>query len=192
MKDETLIKDETLDALTHGLIQALSVREISERQSQRLLQSCHINIEQLRELLPKEPKPFDIEEIRDETHLREIVMERVLDTALHNITTAGNDGNPSMPLADLPEEQQTEALNKVMLEFLDSNKGPGPLLRSSIAMMIISYRMRNRLKELLSTLNSSSFKAKRVREGIAHIEKMIRSGMFYFECWTFYTNDSAD
>jgi hypothetical protein len=182
------MKDEVLDALAHGVIESLGRKEIDERRSRRLLSSNNINLNELRELLPKEPKPFDIAEVRDETHLREIIMNRVLETAAHNITISVMDGPPT-PLADLPEDHRAEHLNKIMMEFLDSNSGPGPVLRQYIASTILNYRMRNRLEELLPTLPLSSSKSKRVEQGIAHIEKRIETGMFYFEAWTFFSDE---
>ena len=93
-------------------------------------------------------------------------------------------GRPSVPIEELPEEERAKCLNKFMLEMLDSNRGPGALLRLSIATTILNYRMRNRLKKLLSTLNPSSSKFKRAEAGIAYIERQIKTGMFYFEVWT--------
>ncbi|MDR1579921.1 MAG: hypothetical protein LBS35_06150 [Synergistaceae bacterium] len=179
------MKDDVLDALTHGVIEASARREIEARRSLPLVKEDNIGWDELRKLLPKEPKPFDIAEVRDETHLREIVMDRVLETAAHNITVSVK-GGPSVPLADLPEERQAENLNKAMLEIMDSISGPGPILRKSIAAMILNYRIRNRLKELLAAPRLSPSKSKRIEEGIAYIEKLMKSGMFYFEAWTFF------
>jgi hypothetical protein len=177
--------NDVLGALAHKLIEESSRKEIEARRSRHLAREKSLNLDELEELLPKEPKPFDIAEIRNETHLREIIMNRTLDTAAHNITASAM-GGPEVPLADLPEEQQAEYLNKLMLDFLDSESGPGPILRRSIALMILNYRMRNRLKELLPALHSPSSKSKRVEQGIAYIEEQIKIGMFYFEAWTFF------
>jgi hypothetical protein len=181
------MQDDVLDALTHGVIDAVSRKEIESRQSRRMIVGNSIEWDELQEMLPKEAKPFDIEEVKDETHLREIIMERVLDAAAHNIT-ASVKGAPHVPIADLPEDQKMEFLNKAMLELLDSNSGPGHVLRLSIAMMLINYRIRNRLKELLATLRPSSFKFKRASDGLDHLDKLIKSGMFYFESWTFFSD----
>jgi hypothetical protein len=177
--------DDVLGALAHKLIEESSRKEIEARRSRPLLRENNIDLDELWELLPKEPKPFDIVEVRDETHLREIIMDRVLETAAHNIT-ASVMGGPAVPLSDLPQELQAKHLNKIMLDFLDSDSGPGPILRQSIASMILNYRMRNRLKELLPTLHPSSSKSKRVEQGITYIETQIKTGMFYFEAWTFF------
>jgi hypothetical protein len=181
------MNDDVLDALTHGVIDAVSKKEIAARRARQLIVGNSIEWDELQEMLPKEAKPFDIEGVKDETHLREIIMERVLDAAAHNIT-ASVKGAPHVPIADLPEDQKMEYLNKTMLELLDSDNGPGYILRRSIAIMIINYRIRNRLKELLATLRPSSFKFKRVSEGIDHINKLMKSGMFYFEAWTFFSD----
>ncbi|MDR1482699.1 MAG: hypothetical protein LBI74_08750 [Synergistaceae bacterium] len=182
------IMNDMLGELAHKLIEESGRKEFEARRPRRLLREKSINLEDLWEMLPKEPKPFDIEEVRDETHLRKIIMDRALDTVVHNVT-ASVMGGPMVPFADLPEDQQARLLNKIMLDFLDSNSGPGPILRRSIALTILSYRMRNRLKELLSALNPSSHKFKRAEQGIAYIEKQIKAGMFYFEAWTFFTDD---
>jgi hypothetical protein len=177
--------DDVLGALAHKVIEASSKKEIEARRSRQSLREETIDLDKLWELLPKEPKPFDIAEIRGETHLRKIIMDRVLETAAQNIT-ASVVGGPSVPLADFPEEERAKHLNKIMLDFLDSESGPGPILRRSIASTILNYRMRNRLKELLSTLHPASSKVKRVEEGIAYIEEQIKMGMFYYEAWTFF------
>jgi hypothetical protein len=177
--------DDVLSALADKVIEESSRNEIEARRSRQLLKENEIDLNELWELLPKEPKPFDIAEVRNETHLREIIMDRVLETAAHNITVSVT-GGPSVPLADLPEDQRTKHLNKIMLDFFDSNSGPGPILRRSIALMILNYRMRNRLKELLSTLQPSSSKSKRAEQGIVYIEKQIKIGMFYFEALTLF------
>ncbi|MDR1621644.1 MAG: hypothetical protein LBS00_04645 [Synergistaceae bacterium] len=179
------MKDEVLDALAHSVVKESAKKEIEARRSRQLFREESIDLETLWELLPKEPKPFDISEVRDETHLREIIMDRVLETAAHNIS-ASVRGGPSVPLAELPEDQQAKHLNKVILDMLDSDSGPGPILRRSIASTIFNYRMWNRLKELLPTLHPSSPKSKRVRQGIGYIEEQIKTGMFYFEAWTFF------
>jgi hypothetical protein len=176
--------DDVLGALAHKVIEESSRKEIEARRSRQLLREDNIDLNNLWELLPKEPKPFDIAEVRNEAHLREVIMDRALETATHNVTASVMGA--SVPLTDLPEDQQMKLLNKIMLDFLDSDSGPGPILRRSIALTILNYRMRNRLKELLSTLNPSSSKFKRVEQGIVHIEKQIKTGMFYFEAWTFF------
>jgi hypothetical protein len=182
------MKDDVLDALAHSVVLNLSKKEIEARRSRQLLRADSINLKKLWELLPKEPKPFDIAEIQDETHLRKIILDRVLETAAHNITFSAGNGQ-SLPLAELPEDQQAEHLNKVILDMLDSESGPGPLLRRYTALTILNYRMRNRLKELLPTLHPSSSKVKRVEQGIAYIEEQIKNGMFYFEAWTFFGDE---
>jgi hypothetical protein len=179
------MNNEILDALTHNMIEELGRKEIEARHSRQLLRENSIDRAQLQELLPKEAKPFDIAEVRNETHLREIIMDRVLETAAHNIS-ASVMGGPSVPLAELPEELQAKHLNKIIVDMLDSSNGPGPILRRSIAAAILNYRMRNRLKELLPTLPPSSSKSKHVEKGIAYIEDQIRTGMFYFETWTLF------
>jgi hypothetical protein len=180
--------DAVLDALANKVIEELGRKKIEERLSRQILREDNIDLDELLELLPKEPRPFDIAEVQDETHLREIIMDRVLDTAAHNITISVR-GGPSVPIAELPEDQLEKHLNKIMLDFLDSNSGPGPILRRSIASTILNYRMWNRLKELLLTLRPSSSKSKRVSQGIAYIEKQIETGMFYFEAWTFFADE---
>jgi hypothetical protein len=179
--------EDILGALAHKMIEASSKKDIEERRARQRLREDNVDLKTLWKLLPKEPKPFDLAEIRDETHLRKIVMDRVLETAAHNITVS-EMGGPSAPLADLPEDERAKHLNKVMLDFLDSDSGPGPVLRRVIASVILNYRMRNRLKELLPTLHPSSSKYKRVERGIAYIEEQIKTGMFYFEAWTFFGN----
>jgi hypothetical protein len=181
------MKDEVLDALTHSVIEELGRKQIEERRSRRYLQGNDIDLDTLWELLPKEPKPFDIAEVRDEARLRDIIMERVMDTAAHNIS-ASVMGGPSVPLAELPEEVQAEHLNKIIVEMLDNDRGPGSILRRAIASTILNYRMRNRLKELLPTLPASSSKSKRVERGIAYIEEQIKTGIFYFEAWTLFAD----
>jgi hypothetical protein len=179
------MNDEILDELTHGIIEGFGKMKIEARNSRLLLRENSINWDKLRELLPEKPKPFDIAAIQDETHLRKIIMDRVLETAAQNVTVSVT-GGPSVPIAELPEDQKAEYLNKFILDVLDSDSGPGPVLRRSIALEILNYRMRNRLKKLLPTLNPSSPKSKRVGQGIDYIEKLIKSGMFYFEAWTFF------
>jgi hypothetical protein len=177
--------DDVLDELAHRLIAESSRKAIEERHSRQLLKESSIDLDNLWELLPKEPKPFDLAEVRDETHLREIIMDRALETVAHNIT-ASVMGGLSVPIEDLPEDQQAKLLDKIMSDFLDSDSGPGPILRRSIALTVLNYRMRNRLKELLATLDPSSSKSKRVEQGIVYIEKQIATGIFYFEAWTFF------
>jgi hypothetical protein len=184
MKDE-LMKDELLDAVAHSVIAESGRNAIEARRARQLLREKDIDRDTLLELLPKEPKPFDIAEVRDETHLRELIMDRVLETAAKHIT-ASVMGGPSVPIAELPEEQQAEYLNKVMLDILDSNSGPGSILRLYIASTILHYRMRKRLKELLPTLLPSSSKSNRVEQGISYTEKRIETGMFYFEAWILF------
>jgi hypothetical protein len=179
------MKDEVLDTLAHSVIQESARKEIEARRARQLLKENSIDLDTLWELLPKEPKPFEVAEVRDETHLRELIMDRVLETAAHNITVSVK-GGPSMSLAELPEDQQAEHLNKVILDMLDSDSGPGPILRLSIASTIFNYRMWNRLKELLPVPHPSSSKSKRVEKGIAYIEEQIKLGMFYFEAWTLF------
>ncbi|MDR1648628.1 MAG: hypothetical protein LBR71_00080 [Synergistaceae bacterium] len=181
------MKNEVLDALAHNVIAEVGRKQIEARRARQLLREENIDLDTLWKLLPKEPKPFDIAEVRDETHLREIIMDRVLETAAHNITASVMDG-PAVPLAELPEEQQAKCLNKVMLDMLDSNIGPGPILRRAIAAAVLNYRMRDRLKDLLPTLPPPSPKSERVGRGIAYIEKQIKMGMFYFEAWTFFAD----
>jgi hypothetical protein len=177
--------DDVLGALAHKMIEESSKKTIEKRRAQQLLRENNIDRNTLWESLPKEPKPIDKAEVRDETHLREIIMDRVLETTARNIT-ASVMGGPPVPIADFPEDQRTEHLNKIMLDFLDSNSGPGPILRRSIALTILNYRMWNRLKELLPTLHPSSSKLRRVEQGIAYIERQIKTEMFYFEAWTFF------
>jgi hypothetical protein len=184
MNDE-LMKDELLDALAHSVIEESGRKAIAARRARQFLRENDLDRETLWELLPKEPKPFDIAGIRDETHLRELIMDRVLETAAKNIT-ASVMGGPSVPIAELPEEQQAEYLNKIMLDILDSGSGPGSILRLFIASTILHYRMRNRLKELLPTLPPSSSKSNRAEQGISYLEKRIETGMFYFEAWIFF------
>ena len=179
------MKNEVWDALAHSVIKESGRQEIEARHARQHLQENRIDLDTLWELLPKEPKPFDIAEVRDETHLREIIMARVLETAAHNIT-ASVMGGPGVLIAELPEEQQAKHLDKIIVEMLDNDRGPGPILRRSIASTIFNYRMRNRLKELLPTLHPSSSKLKRIGQGIAYIEEQIKTGMFYFEAWTFF------
>jgi hypothetical protein len=181
------MNDDVLDALTHGVIDAVSKKEIAARRERQLIMGNSIEWDELQEMLPKKTKPFDIKEVKDERHLREIIMERALDAAAHNIT-ASVKGAPHVPIADLPEDQKMEYLNKAVLELLDSDSGPGYMLRHSIAMTLINYRMRNRLKELLATLRPSSFKFKRVSDGIGHIDGLIKAAMAYFEAWTFFSD----
>jgi hypothetical protein len=185
------MKGEVLDALAHRVIEESARKEIEARRSRQLLREDNIDLNKLWELLPKEPKPFDIAEVQDETHLREIILNRVLETAAHNIVASVKNG-PSAPLAELPEDIQAKHLNKIILDILDSDSGPGPILRQSIASTILNYRMRNRLKELLPTLPPSSSKSKRVEQGIAYIEKQIKTGMFYFEAWTFFGDEPGE
>jgi hypothetical protein len=182
--------DDVLGALANSVIEETARKEIAERHARQRLMENEINLDELLKSLPKEPKPFDIAEVRDETHLREIIMDRVLETAAHNIT-ASVMGGPSVPLAELSEEVQAKYLNKIILDLLDSTSGPGPILRRSIALTILNYRMRNRLKELLSTLHPSSYKSKRAAQGIVHIEEWIKTGMFYFEAWTFFRDEPS-
>ena len=178
------MKDEVLDALSHSVIEEISRKKIVELNARHLVMEGSIDWDKFQELLPKERSPFDIAEVRDEKHLREIVMDRVLEAAARNITVSAKDGS-TLPIAELPEERQAEYLNKIIMEMLDSISGPGPVLRRSIAVVILNYRMRNRLKALLPTLRPSSTKFKRSGEGIAHIEKLIQLGMSYFDAWTF-------
>jgi hypothetical protein len=79
-----------------------------------------------------------------------------------------------------------------MLDYLDSNSGPGYVLRRSIASTVLDYRMLNRLLDLMSTLRPTSFKYKRVVEGIAYLEERIKTEMFYFEAWTFFSDDPGE
>jgi hypothetical protein len=179
------MQEDLLGALAHSVIAESGRKALEARRARQSLRESQIDLNTLRELLPKEPKPFDIAEVRDETHLRELMMDRVLETAVKNFTALVR-GDPSVPLAELSEDQQAKYLNKAMRDILDSNSGPGPILRLFIASTILHYRTRNRLKELLPTLPPSSSKSKRVGEGISYIEKKIRTGMFYFEAWIFF------
>jgi hypothetical protein len=185
------MNDEVLDVLAYKAIEEFGKKKIAERRARQFLKEQSIDQEKLREMLPKEQKPFDIAEVRSETHLREIVMERVLDTAAHNVSAAVV-GGPSVPLAELPEELQAQYLNKLMLDVLDSNSGPGPILRQIVALTILNYRMRNRLRETQSALPPSSSKFQRLEQGIAYIEKQIKFGMFYFETWTFFADGPGE
>jgi hypothetical protein len=191
MKDT--MENVTLDALSHSVIRALGEKTIKERErrSQQYLKANNVGADELMELLPKEAKPFDIAEVRNETHLREIIMDRVLETAAHNITAVAEDGS-QMPLEDFPEEQRATFLNKIMMDMLDSNTGPGPLLRQFIALVILNYRMRDRLKALLPPLSALSSKRKRIEGGIAYTESQIKTGMFYFEAWSFFADGPGE
>lgn len=184
MREEKM-KNEVLDVLAHSLIEESAKKGIEARRSRQLLREESIDLENLWKLLPEEPKPFDLAEVQNETHLREMILERVLETAAHNITVSVRNGS-SMPLSELPEDQQAEHLNKIILEVLDSDRGPGSILRQSIAFTILNYRMLDRLKALLPTLRSPSSKSKRVKRGIAYVEEQIQIGMFYFEAWTLF------
>ncbi|MDR3265325.1 MAG: hypothetical protein LBT15_04865 [Synergistaceae bacterium] len=153
------------------------------------LRATNIGPEELWKLLPEKPKAFDIAGIRDESHLREVIMNRVLETAAHNFTVSVNGGQ-EIAIEKLPEAQQGEHLNKIILKILDAMDGPGPLLRRAIAETILNYRMLIRLNEMLPTLKPSTARRRRVEEGIAHIEKLIREAILYFEAWSFFSDSS--
>jgi hypothetical protein len=153
------------------------------------LDAMDIGPEELWKLFPKKPETFDIAEIRDETHLREVIMDKVLKVAARVFTVSANGGK-SIAIEKLPEDQQEERLNKIMLEILDTVDGPGQVLRQGVATAILNYRMLIRLKELQPTLPPPTVKYKRLEEGITYIKKEIRVAMFYFEAWPFFSDSS--
>jgi hypothetical protein len=153
-------------------------------------------------------KEFDISTVEDETHLRKLIMDRVLETAtefatvsVHKIEIKESDFREGefeegkfqlgerIPLKDLPENERMEQLNRFMLQTLEHFDGPGPALRLSIARLILDYRLLPRLKETLATLYPSSAKHERVLKSIRHVESQIAMGMFSLYVWPMREDD---
>ncbi|MDR1133507.1 MAG: hypothetical protein LBL05_05050 [Synergistaceae bacterium] len=139
--------------------------------------------------LKKEADAFDVSSIRDEKHLRTIMMERVLETAVRFYAVTP-EGGKSVPLSRLPKEEQESHLDKIMPKILDSFDGPGPLLRRSIARIILDYRMSLRLKEKLTNLRPKSPKYDKAMKSAAHLESMISLGVTFLYAWPLLEDDS--
>jgi hypothetical protein len=147
------------------------------------------NLERLMDALEKGVHAFDVSSVQDEKHLRAIVMERVLETAVRFYAVTPEGGKP-IPLSGLPKEEQESYLDKIIPKVMDSFEGPGPLLRRNIARIILNYRMLLRLQEKLTNLSPGSQKHARAMESAAHIKRMISLGMMFLYGWPLINDDS--
>jgi hypothetical protein len=139
--------------------------------------------------LKKETDAFDISSIRDEQHLRSILMEKVLATAVRFYSVTPQGGKP-IPLSRLPKEEQESHLDHIIPKILDSFDGPGPSLRLSIAKIIINYRMSLRLKEKLPNLLPGSQKHRNAAESAAYLARKISMGLMFLNGWPLIEDDS--
>ncbi|MDR1377810.1 MAG: hypothetical protein LBJ36_02000 [Synergistaceae bacterium] len=178
-------------SIDRDFIEKLKNEELSGKNKERLGHYLDLLYEQLAE--------FDLDAVEDERHLRALIMDRVLETAVEffaikrvdNIEddTDDDDTEKFIRLKDLPEKTREEHLNKIMLKILDNYEGPGPALRHSVARLILDYRLLSRLKETLTTLDPSSVKHERVLKGIRHVESQMAMGMLFLHIWpTFKDN----
>ncbi|MDR1622424.1 MAG: hypothetical protein LBS00_08630 [Synergistaceae bacterium] len=139
------------------------------------------------DLLYAKLKEFDIATVKDEQHLRTLIMDRVLKTATEfftvRVTKENDPQGTAIPLMKLPQEEQEEYLNKLMLKILEDIEGPGPVLRRSIARLILDYRLLLRMREKLETLVLSSVKHRIASKGIRHLENKLSTGMFFLHTW---------
>ena len=142
-------------------------------------------------LLQDKLSDFDVSAIRNEGHLRELIMNKALDAAVNSFTVSKDGGEPVL-LAELPEGAQEWHLEKLLPKLMGDVKGPGALLRHKIALMILDYRMLLRLKETLPALHPASPKHRRVIDGISHVESRLRSGMLFLEAWPRFEPDFGE
>ena len=147
------------------------------------------DVDSFLELLQDKTSDFDVSALRNEGRLRELIMNKVLDTAIHNFK-ASNDEGDDVLLAKLPEDLQEEHLEKLMMKILGDVEGPGPVLRHRIAKMVLHYRILLRLREMLPTLQPTTPKHRHVTNGIAHIESNLRVGMLFMDVWPMFAVDA--
>jgi hypothetical protein len=138
-------------------------------------------------LLHAKLKEFDVTTVKDEQHLRSLIMDKVLEAAARFFTVSTQKGNgpkgPAIPLKDLPEEERAELLSNLMLKILGDIEGPGPVLRRYIARLILDYRLFLRMKKHLETLTPSSVKHRIASKSICHLELKMSEEMFFFYAW---------
>jgi hypothetical protein len=136
----------------------------------------------------EEMDKFDVSSVKDESHLRNIIMERVLESAEHMFTVSTNRGR-AIVIKDLPEDVREERLDDLMTKILEDIQGPGPALRHRIATLILHYRMLLRFRTMLSSLTPSSPNYRKTLNGIKHIETTIRMAMFMLYSWPLERDD---
>ncbi|MDR3164131.1 MAG: hypothetical protein LBU13_00970 [Synergistaceae bacterium] len=147
------------------------------------------NLKRLLDTMEENMHSFDVSSVQDEKHLRAIMMERVLETAVRFYTVTPEGGEP-IPLSRFPKEEQERHLDKIMPKVMDNFEGPGPLLRRNIARIILDYRILLRLKEKLTNLSPGSPKHIRATKSAAHVEHMISLGMMFLYGWPLLNDDS--
>jgi hypothetical protein len=173
---------------------------IDEIKKDNLLNENAERVEEYLDSIYEQLTEFDVNTIKDEQHLRTLIMDRVLETAVKLLAVRvrtneseedDDDRNKGIivRLLDMPEKMRMKHLNKLMLEILDHFEGPGPALRQSIARLILDYRLLPRLKETLATLYPSSAKHERVLKSIRHVESQIAMGMFSLYVWPMREDD---
>jgi hypothetical protein len=135
-----------------------------------------------RERVLEEMQKFNISKVRDEDHLRMLIMDRVLESTERFFTVSENGGEEVL-LRDLPEDKKGERLNDLLQKILGDIQGPGPMLRRLVAMLILHYRMWLRLRELLPTLAPSAPERKNIEKGVRHIETTFFIWMLLVYLW---------
>ncbi|MDR1978965.1 MAG: hypothetical protein LBQ42_09565 [Synergistaceae bacterium] len=136
-----------------------------------------------------ELEKFDVSAIEGETHLRSLIMERVLKSA-EDMFAVSVKGGKDIPIKDLPEDERGKKLDDLMMKVLGDIGGPGPALRRRIATLILHYRMWLRLQKELPGLTPSPSKYEKAAKGIRHIEMTISAGMFGLYAWPLEKDDS--
>ena len=147
------------------------------------------NLERALDALEEGMNAFDVSSVRDEGHLRTIMMERVLEAAVRFYAVTPNGGK-TIPLSRLPKEEQESHLDKIMPKVLGDIEGPGPVLRLNIARIILDYRMWLRLKEKLTNLSPKSPKHGKAMKSADHLARMISLGLMFLYAWPLLKDDS--
>ncbi|MDR1875440.1 MAG: hypothetical protein LBQ90_10580 [Synergistaceae bacterium] len=129
----------------------------------------------------EEIQQFRIADVRDETHLRTMIADRVLETALQRL--AMKVGDRKVPLEELPEEKQEEALAELMEQVFGDVEGPGPVLRRAIARMVLDYRMALRLQKAMETMKPGSRKIENAQLSFFHLETTLAMSLIGLRSW---------
>ncbi|MDR1740226.1 MAG: hypothetical protein LBR38_00025 [Synergistaceae bacterium] len=139
---------------------------------------------------------FDVASVRDEAHLRRMIMERVVNAALDScvvsVTTieiggrngaGGMDGHMETALRDMPAEERDKHLAILIKDILWDVEGPGPKLRRHILRIIIEYRLMKRLEAAMQTMTGPE--REQAARGLEHIEHMLHLWMVDLDEWPF-------
>lgn len=131
---------------------------------------------------------FDVSTVKNETQLRNLIMERVIQSAGFMFSVSTNKGK--VLLGNLPKELREKKTDAFITKLLESVKGPGLALRHRIATLILHYRMWLRLQTMLSNLTPSSPDYEKTAKATKHIDAAMCLGMFMLYAWPLENDDT--